>query len=89
MALTGQAKTDYQREYMRRRRSNQGSNTNPVSVRPVTPNLVRPEGINDSQWAYIQYKAGGASQKVETPQGAGGQSDGYSPTDFSQFNNSG
>ena len=34
MALTGKAKTDYQREYMRRRRSNKGSNVTSSSVRP-------------------------------------------------------
>ncbi len=69
MPLTGQAKTDYQREYMRRRRSN----TESVSVRPC-PDIVRPEesvvvrpkkamvrppGISDWQWAYIQSKAEG------------------------------
>ena len=63
--MTGQAKTDYQREYMRKRRSNTRSNTEPVSVRPVTPEAVRseqmprfirPEGISDNQWAYIKYK---------------------------------
>ena len=56
MALTGQAKTDYQREYMRMRRSN----TKSVSVRPKTSNVrpqpVRPKGISDNQWAYIQSK---------------------------------
>lgn len=62
MVLTGQAKTDYQREYMRKRRSN----TEPVAVRPkpdivrpVTPKAVRPKGISDNQWAYIQMKAEG------------------------------
>lgn len=64
MALTGRAKTDYQREYMRRRRSNTRSNKVPLSVRPVTPKsvrpkpkLVRPEGISNSQWSYIQFRA--------------------------------
>lgn len=61
MALTGQAKTDYQREYMRRRRSNTRSNAKPESVRPksinVRPKPVRPEGISDNQWAYIRSKA--------------------------------
>jgi len=57
--LTGQAKTDYQRKYMRKRRSN----TRSVSVRPVTvkpvrpkPKSVRPEGLSDNQWAYVQSK---------------------------------
>ena len=40
MALTGQAKTEYQRSYMRRRRSNadstERSNKEPISVRPIT-----------------------------------------------------
>ena len=64
MALTGQAKTDYQREYMRRRRSEERSNRTikfvrpaPVSVRPKQTNLIRPEGVSDNQWAYIQMKA--------------------------------
>lgn len=69
MPLTGQAKTDYQREYMRKRRSNAGSNNNPESVRPlgvtvrpertefVRPQKPRPPGISDNQWAYIQSKA--------------------------------
>lgn len=82
MPLTGQAKIDYQREYMRKRRSNtQTSARSNQTVRPVTPepvrpmsNLevldmkhainrstqrksVRPEGISESQWNYIQYKA--------------------------------
>lgn len=59
MPLTGQAKTDYQREYMRKYRSN----AKPVSVRPLTigtvrpkPILVRPKGLSDNQWAYIQSK---------------------------------
>lgn len=39
MPLTGQAKTDYQREYMRRRRSNKAAE----SVRPVTLEPVRPD----------------------------------------------
>lgn len=38
MALIGQAKTDYQREYMRQYRSN----TRPESVRPVRPKLLDP-----------------------------------------------
>ncbi len=42
MPLTGQAKTDYQRDYMRRRRSNAGSNTKPESVRPRRHVTVRP-----------------------------------------------
>lgn len=65
MVLTGQAKTDYQREYMRKRRSNAGSNktapVRPNNVRPtlklVRPEPVRPEGLSDNQWAYIQMKA--------------------------------
>ena len=55
--LTGQAKTDYQREYMRRRRSNARCDVKPISVRPVTLNTVRPKGLSDNQWAYIQSKA--------------------------------
>ena len=43
MPLTGQAKTDYQRDYMRKRRSNQRSNAMPESVRPVTQQAVRPK----------------------------------------------
>ena len=35
--LTGQTKTDYQREYMRKRRSNTGSNS--VSSKPFPPPL--------------------------------------------------
>lgn len=41
MPLTGQAKTEYQREYMRKRRSNARSNAEVVSVRPKADN-VRP-----------------------------------------------
>ena len=41
MPLTGQAKTDYQREYMRRRRSNKIPSVEPESVRPY----VRPARI--------------------------------------------
>ena len=62
--LTGQAKTDYQRDYMRKRRSNARSNIIPESVRTVTPKpvrpktiVVRPEGVSDNQWAYIQSRA--------------------------------
>lgn len=45
--LTGQAKTDYQREYMRRRRAKSSDTVRPVqkrteSVRPAT-DVVRPE----------------------------------------------
>ena len=41
--LTGQAKTDYQREYMRKRRSNKPSEpVRPEPVNSVRPN-VRPE----------------------------------------------
>jgi len=64
MPLTGQAKTDYMREYMRKQRSNKRSNTIPESVRPVTakpvrpkPNLVRPSGISNNQWEYMKFKA--------------------------------
>ena len=57
MALEGQAKVDYQREYMRRRRSNAGSNkTASKPVRPVTL-PVRPAGVSESQWNYIKMKA--------------------------------
>ena len=35
--LTGQAKTDYQREYMRKRRSN---------TKPVRPEVVRPKRLD-------------------------------------------
>ena len=60
MALTGQDKTDYQREYMRKRRSNAGSNEIPVSVRPEQPDAVRPVrplGLSDNQWNYVKWKA--------------------------------
>ena len=62
MALTGQAKTDYQREYMRKRRarSNTGVTPSTKSVRPATAKLVRPvrpEGASESQWAYIKMRA--------------------------------
>ena len=40
--LKGQAKTDYQREYMRKRRSNQRSNVTPETVRPSVTLAVRP-----------------------------------------------
>lgn len=70
MVLTGQAKTDYQREYMRKRRSNTGSNVKAESVRPLgvtvrpepvrptkpRPTKPRPTGLSDNQWAYIQSK---------------------------------
>lgn len=61
MALTGQAKIDYQREYMRRRRSNTKPCSNTQSVRPVTPS-VRPKeqarpGLSANQQAYIRFKA--------------------------------
>lgn len=42
MSLTGQAKVDYQREYMRRRRSNSGSNKPLESIRPNTLDPIRP-----------------------------------------------
>ncbi len=60
MPLTGQAKTDYQREYMRKRRalgSNTGVTIRPEFVRPKQTTLVRPEGVSDNQWAYIQMRA--------------------------------
>jgi hypothetical protein len=60
MPLSGQAKTDYQREYMRKRRalgSNTGVTIRPKSVRPEQVGLVRPKGVSDNQWAYIQMKA--------------------------------
>lgn len=71
MPLTGQAKTDYQRGYMRRRRSNTPlmedppkvldpePSVRPKQLKPVRPKraLVRPANISDSQWAYIQYRA--------------------------------
>ena len=61
MALTGQAKTDYQREYMRKRR---GSNkVGPANVRPKGPKPVRPDGITDSQWNYMQMKAAKAEDE--------------------------
>ena len=61
MALTGQAKTDYQREYMRRRRSNKGVTISIEPVRPVIPS-VRPKeqarsNLSANQQAYIQFKA--------------------------------
>lgn len=61
MVLTGQAKTDYQREYMRRRRSNKSVTVTPISVRPATPS-VRPKeqarpNLSANQWAYIRFKA--------------------------------
>ena len=66
MALTGQAKTDYQREYMRRFRSNKRRDTvRPETVYPVRPEeraepprlKLKPEGLSANQWAYIQMKA--------------------------------
>lgn len=88
MALTGQAKTDYQREYMKRYRANKGNssilghkevsqnapecpvaaelksvrpNVSPVrptdSVRPKSVRPVRPNGMSENQWAYVQMKA--------------------------------
>ena len=43
--LTGQAKKDYQREYMRRRRSNKNKVLDPVDVRPKLDPPVRPIGV--------------------------------------------
>ena len=68
--LTGKAKTDYQREYMRKRRSNARSNNNLEPVRPeqsipVRPKLARPDNVNDNQWAYIQHKAEQTSNSPE------------------------
>ena len=57
MALEGQSKVDYQREYMRRRRSNCGSNKPSESVRPLVTLPVRPEGVSESQWNYIKLKS--------------------------------
>ena len=62
MPLTGQAKTDYQREYMRRRRSNKGVTISIEPVRPVTPSIVRPKeqvrlNLSTNQQAYIRFKA--------------------------------
>lgn len=58
MALTGQAKVKYQREYMRRRRSNQNAKPTldpvrpkPVSVRPEQPSTVRPVTLTPSEGA--------------------------------------
>ena len=48
MPLTGQAKTDYQREYMRKRRSNTGVTIKPDSVRPVTV-TVRPKPVRPTK----------------------------------------
>ena len=67
MALTGQAKTDYQREYMRKRRAEakglteqSGSNTNAtLSVRPI----VRPAGRPVLTFAGELTKAKQTSQK--------------------------
>lgn len=61
MPLTGQAKTNYQRDYMRRRRSNNVTQTvrpeQPEVVRPNKPAVMRPAGLSDNQWAYRQFKA--------------------------------
>lgn len=69
--LTGQAKTDYQRGYMRRRRAKAVldplgiplETLDPMvnSVRPkpkskVVP--VRPDNVSDSQWNYILHQKG-------------------------------
>lgn len=42
MPLSGQAKIDYQREYMKKYRSNARSNVKPESVRPSKTQDVRP-----------------------------------------------
>ena len=66
--LTGQSKTDYQRAYMRARRSNKRSNAitetvRPEAVRPVIPAKIpiNPHSVlglpySESEWAYIQSK---------------------------------
>ena len=48
MSLTGQGKTDYQREYMRKRSSNTGVTIKPESVRPVTV-TVRPKPVRPTK----------------------------------------
>ncbi len=64
--LTGQAKIDYQREYMRKRRSNAKPVLDPELVRPITldPELVKPvkhkpcpPGVNPNVWACQQSKS--------------------------------
>jgi len=65
--LTGQSKTDYQRAYMRARRSNAITETvrpiKVVAVRPVIPAKIpiNPHSVlglpySESEWAYIQSK---------------------------------
>jgi hypothetical protein len=66
MPLTGQAKTDYQREYMRRRRSNK------KAVRPTAldPKYVRPN--EDTLDAIEELESGcgiGCDELFEEPQG--------------------
>ena len=64
MALTGQAKIDYQREYMRKRRSNtEFESVRPTTPESVRPKQVRPKGISDNQWAYIQFKAESGTER--------------------------
>ena len=61
MPLTGQAKTDYQREYMRKRRSNQRSNVTPGSVRPKRNNMSNPVELSvrpvKSDWHTLKGRA--------------------------------
>ncbi len=45
MPLTGQAKTDYQCDYMRKRRSNQRSNATTDIIRPLELDSVRPKQV--------------------------------------------
>lgn len=74
MPLTGQAKTDYQREYMRKRRSNvEPEGVRPIALNPVRPKpaFVRPVGLSDNQWEYMKYKAE-QKQKVDKAEDAAG-----------------
>ena len=70
MALTGKAKADYQREYMRKRRGCTAVRPvalDPVMLDPVVRPAVRPEqpiddrpaGVSPNAWAYIKSKRGG------------------------------
>jgi len=73
--LTGQAKTDYMREYMRKRRASikpvRPMLDPPIMLDPVRPKVldpvrpkqrkpVRPANISDSQYNYICMKSGHA-----------------------------
>jgi len=55
MPLTGQAKVNYQREYMRRRRSNQRSNADIDNVRPkvLDPVIPKPQSWNPMLVGYV------------------------------------